>query len=84
MSKKVAFGAKPSGAAAPDADKWVDSRALPSADPKADVPMKRMTFEIPADLHRRFKAGCAVRGVNMADELRRFIEAEYSEAKPIA
>ena len=39
--------------------------------------MKRLTIDIPEDLHRALKVGCAARGVKMADEVRRMIEAEY-------
>lgn len=59
----------------PDADKWVENRYVSkSEDP--DVPMKRLTIDIPADLHTRFKVACAARGERMADVLRRLIERE--------
>jgi hypothetical protein len=38
--------------------------------------MKRLTIDIPADLHTRFKVACAARGERMADVLRRLIERE--------
>jgi len=32
--------------------------------------MKRLTIDLPAELHARLKAECAIRGVKMADEIR--------------
>jgi hypothetical protein len=42
-------------------------------------PMKRLTIDLPASLHKRVKSGCAQRGVKMADEIRRLLEAHFSE-----
>jgi len=76
MSKRVAFGQKPRPVAT-DADAWVESRG--KAEPvRESVPMKRLTIDIPADLHRRFKMDCADRGVKMADVLREMLERQYS------
>ena len=36
--------------------------------------MKRFTIDVPESLHRRIKAGCALRGVKMADYLRQTLE----------
>jgi len=36
--------------------------------------MKRFTIDVPESLHRRIKAGCALRGVKMADYLRETLE----------
>lgn len=59
----------------PDADKWVESRQV--SEPEAmDIPMKRLTIDIPADLHTRFKVSCASQGKRMADVLRQLIEQE--------
>ncbi len=42
---------------------------------KADKPsFVNFTVKIPADLHRRYKASCSMRGVKMVDEIRAFIE----------
>lgn len=73
MNKKISMTARPQ--VNPDADKWVESRpALKYEVP--NVPMKRLTIDIPADLHTRFKVGCAAKGERMADVLRRLIEQE--------
>lgn len=62
----------------PDADKWVESRSV-SKPAAPDVPMKRLTIDIPAELHTRFKIFCASRGERMADVLRRLIEQEVEQ-----
>jgi hypothetical protein len=41
--------------------------------------MKRLTIDIPADLHRRVKRECADRGVKMADVVRDLLLAEFPE-----
>ena len=41
--------------------------------------MKRLTLDIPEDLHRRVKSGCAVRGEKIADVVRRYLAAEFPE-----
>ncbi len=41
---------------------------------KADKPtFVNFTVKIPADLHRRYKASCSMRGVKMVDEITDFI-----------
>ena len=39
--------------------------------------MKRLTLDIPEELHRRVKSGCAVRGETIVDVVRRYLEAEF-------
>ena len=34
----------------------------------------RLTIDLPVELHARFKAGCALKGTRMVDEVRRLIE----------
>ena len=71
MSKKVAFGARPSAARADasKADEWVNSRDTET--------MKRLTIDVPASLHARIKSQCALRGVKMADEVRELLEKHF-------
>ena len=80
MNKKVSIGARPAPRSpqSVDPEAWVqqESRAEPKA---AAVPMKRLTIELPADLHTAFKANCVLRGVKMVDEIRRMIEARIAE-----
>ena len=71
MSKRVEFGQKPRSTRAADA--WVETRGKPP------VKMKRLTIDIPADLHRRFKAECARQEVRMADVIRELLEREYRQ-----
>ena len=39
----------------------------------------RFTFELPVDLHRRWKAACAARGRKMGPEVQALIEARLVE-----
>jgi len=80
MSKSVSF-ARPKGKVPADAETWVsgpgaDTAPVPKA-AKAPVPMKRLTLDIPEELHRRVKSGCAVRGEKIAEVVRRFLDAEF-------
>jgi hypothetical protein len=70
MTKKVAFGTQPAAKSKPaSADNWVQTRSIDSES------MKRLTIDIPQDLHRRLKLMAASQGVNMADLVRGWIEA---------
>src|ERR1700686_2998118 len=40
-------------------------------------PMKRLTIDVPIDLHIRLKPGCAMRGEKIAHVVRVLIEREY-------
>jgi hypothetical protein len=62
----------------PEADKWVENRSV-SRPYVSDAPMKRLTIDIPAELHTRLKVICASRGERMADVLRRLIEQEVAQ-----
>jgi hypothetical protein len=41
-------------------------------------PMKRLTIDVPIDLHIRLKTGCAMRGEKIADVIRTLIEREFA------
>ena len=74
-TKKVSFGTTPAPKAAaqpPTAEKWVENR-------NAEPTMKRLTVDVPADLHSRIKVACARRGVKMADEIRELLETHFPE-----
>jgi hypothetical protein len=43
-------------------------------------PMKRFTVDVPVELHKRVKAGCAQRGVKMCGLLRELLEREFPAA----
>jgi len=71
--KKVAIGAKPQGPGnRPSSDQWVAAR-------EASEPIKRLTIDIPLTLHKRIKSQCAIRGENMADEIRKLLEKHFPE-----
>lgn len=75
--KKVTFTAKPSaGNKRPTADDWVQQK------PKADEAIKRLTIDIPQSLHTRVKSQCVLRGVNMVDVVREFLEREFRSDHP--
>lgn len=70
-TKHVPFGAKPTAVKAEPryADTWVQSRD--------DGPMKRLTIDVPVELHARVKSQCALRGLKMADEVRALLEQRF-------
>lgn len=83
--KKVTFASKPSGnKSRPTADDWVQQK------PVVEGKMKRLTIDIPQALHLKVKSQCVLRGVNMVEVVRQFLEREFAsdhaasadEAKP--
>ena len=70
MNKKVAIGTRPSNKPSQTStDSWVESRAA--------MTMKRLTIDIPENLHRTIKAQCAMRGTKIADEVRELLLQKY-------
>jgi hypothetical protein len=71
-AKKITFSSTPQARPepAPTPDQWVDQRT-------ADARPKRMTFDVPEDLHRRVKVGCALRGVTIRDVVLELLEREF-------
>jgi hypothetical protein len=77
MTKKISIGTKPTNKPAPAAaDAWVENRS--SGD--EPEPMKRLTIDVPASLHRAIKMQCAARGTKIADEVRELLMQKYGEA----
>ncbi len=89
-SKKVTISAKPQERTA---DEWVKSGDRNSAadspmgtgelPPNAvadsnSVLLKRLTIDIPEELHARIKSQCALRRTKMADEIRVLLENHFS------
>lgn len=72
-TKKIEIGTRPSNkpVVAAAADAWVESR-----DNNAE-PMKRLTIDVPASLHRAIKTTCAQRGTTIADEVRALLLQNY-------
>lgn len=88
-SKKVTIAPKPAGRIADD---WVNGAATdsfssqqttptsaePSTGDNDAVPFKRLTIDIPEELHARIKSQCALRRTKMADEIRALLESHFS------
>lgn len=73
--KKIDFGGKPSPRQDQTfPDKWVADRL-----PLPVEPMKRLTIDVPLSLHQSVKCQCAIQGENMADVIRRLLEAHFSD-----
>jgi hypothetical protein len=70
MKKTVSISPKPVAEAS--ADEWVRSRQAAEADP-----LKRLTIDLPTSLHTHIKSQCALRGVKMADEIRRLLTEHF-------
>lgn len=71
-AKKVGIGTRPTTRAQEQpekADEWVKART--------DEPMKRLTIDIPAELHRAIKTATASRGTKIADEVRELLLQKY-------
>jgi hypothetical protein len=83
MAKQVTFASNPRQKASPEAlDAFVHG-GTPSEHPTdpeipaPKVPMKRLTFDIPAALHRRMKIACVNEGREMAAVIREMLEAKF-------
>ncbi|MEH6643712.1 plasmid partition protein ParG [Vreelandella glaciei] len=77
-NKKVSIGGKPSANKATEdtaMDAWVSSRRQ---EPTKE-PMKRLTIDIPTELHAKLKADCAMRGRKMTDEIRDLLMEKYGK-----
>lgn len=73
--KKIAFKPKPTAAKKADpVEDWVSSREV--SDEEAEE-MKRLTLDVPANLHKRIKAQCASRGQKMVEEIRELLEKHF-------
>ena len=86
-TKKVPMSISPR-AAAPSPDDWVNVRATSTAEAAPAKPaspgkveatesaeLKRLTVDMPAELHRALKLHAAQQGVQMAELVRRWITA---------
>ncbi len=73
--KVVTIGTRPGKpVAAPTeeaANAWVESRVEVVEKPK------RLTLEIPTELHRRVKSQCAARGTKMIDEITALLDKNF-------
>ncbi len=48
---------------------------------KSAPAIKRLTVDLPEDLHIRVKSGCAERGISMNDLIRQYLMREFPPAK---
>jgi hypothetical protein len=75
-AKRVPLGLKPG--TQKHAEEWVTQPMQSSATPPVEeVPppiLKRLTIDVPEELHRRLKVKAANEGVRMADLVRHWIE----------
>ena len=55
------------------------AEAAPRAAPAAPGPVKRLSIDLPAVMHTRFKAACSATGRKMNDELQAFIDRRTAE-----
>jgi hypothetical protein len=73
-TKKIAIGSKPSTKPQPaTSDAWVNDRK------PDDEPTKRLTIDVPASLHAKIKASCAMRGTKMVDEITAILQEKFSQ-----
>ena len=90
--KTIEFPKKPQARAAPEnVDKWMEDQAVDGAGDPAPPPaspvvitektpspkMKRLTIDIPDNLHRRVKSRCGQDGLRMADVIRELLEKRF-------
>jgi ParG len=85
--KKVDFSVRPRAAKEglpPDADQWVHGGQVGDPVlPKQRVdpgPQKRLTLNLPADLHMAFKGLCVRKGITIQDKVQALIERELAAA----
>jgi hypothetical protein len=82
--KSVNFNANPRNKPTPSAqalDAFVQGKT-DSVEPLALAekrPLKRLTFDIDADLHKRIRLACLQKGEDMAVELRKILEHHFPE-----
>jgi len=75
--KKTTFTPKPTTAQAISPNPLDNFVGLAQSSPPTGEKLKRFTFDVTPNLHRRVKAGCAARGIEMADLMREFLEKEF-------
>ena len=76
MTKKTISISKKPGATKEqnNVDDWVTHRET-----SQEIKMKRLTIDIPQDLHSRIKVDCAARGKKMADEIREILNQKFPQ-----
>ncbi len=84
--KRIDFSVRPRASKKdlpPTADEWVrDGKEPEKPTMQEEGPHKRLTLNLPADLHRAFKSRCALEGENIQDKVRALIERELATDSP--
>lgn len=57
------------------ADAWIEG--APARSPKIEGPTKRLTVDIPKDLHKRIKAHCAEHETQISDAVRIILAEKF-------
>jgi hypothetical protein len=70
----------------PDADSWVRGQKGSAEAPQKRPPLKqkRLTLNLPAELHTAFKGQCVREGVTIQDKVHRLIERELAAGEGAA
>jgi hypothetical protein len=63
----------------PSAESWVMER--PASPPQEEAEIKRLTIDIPVDLHRRIKVACYSSDRKMSEVLREIMEEAFPRNK---
>lgn len=82
--KQVDFSVRPRAAKdelPPTPEQWVKGEQGADDRPCKE---KRLTLNLPADLHTAFKARCVIEGVTIQDKVRVLIEREIAEGRRTA
>lgn len=60
------------------AEDWISQpQGSATTAPKSETPTKRLTIDVPEDLHRRMKVRCASDGTQMSDVVRDMLLREF-------
>lgn len=93
MSKTVVLSKRPSRATPEAVDRWMagtigapelppaaPAQAAPAVAPRPSSPapkMKRLTIDIPEELHRRVKGRCGQSGMKICEVIREMLESRF-------
>ena len=82
-NKSVIFNTNPRNKSKADAqalDAFVhgsEAKPISAGNNREKLPMKRLTFDIAADLHKRIRMTCLERDKDMAEEIRRILNENF-------
>jgi hypothetical protein len=61
------------------AEQWLDERSQDTTSKDAPRDVKRVTVDLPIEVHQKLKIKCVVERINIADLVRRWIEEKLNE-----